>query len=99
MRSVPTTVQGSSSRTISTSSEALSPHGSGAPVPGASDGASTSTAIVAGRGERVPAELGQEASDGLDRVDGVRWVEVRRLPPVLLPGARPHAHLVDTLGR
>ncbi len=43
---VPTTVQGSSSLTISISSEARRPQGSGAPVPGASDGSSTSTSIV-----------------------------------------------------
>src|SRR5262249_52020768 len=38
IRSVPTIRQGARSRTISTSSAAVMPQGSGAPVPGASDG-------------------------------------------------------------
>ena len=46
VRSVPTIRQGSSRRTISTSSAAVMPQGSGAPVPGASEGSSTSTSIV-----------------------------------------------------
>src|SRR5262245_61151551 len=46
IRSVPTIRQGASSRTISTSSAAVMPQGSGAPVPGASDGSSTSTSMV-----------------------------------------------------
>ena len=45
-RSVPTIRQGSSSRMISISSAVVSPQGSGAPVPGASEGSSTSTSMV-----------------------------------------------------
>src|SRR6185436_3378234 len=45
-RSVPTIRHGSSSRTISTSSAARKPHGSGEPVPGASAGSSTSMSTV-----------------------------------------------------
>ena len=45
-RSVPTIRHGWRSRMISISSAARSPHGSGAPVPGASDGSSTSTSMV-----------------------------------------------------
>src|SRR5580765_3079328 len=45
-RSVPTIRHGSSSRTISTSSAARNPQGSGEPVPGASAGSSTSMSTV-----------------------------------------------------
>ena len=89
MRSVPTIRQGSSSLTISTSSEAVMPQGSGAPVPGRLR--RIEDVDVDRHVERMPGELRHEAPDGLDGADGVRGKDVRRLPPVLFAGARAHA--------
>src|SRR5262249_980383 len=50
MRSAPTIRHGSSSRMMSISSDVRRPQGSGAPVPGASEGSRTSTSMVTYRG-------------------------------------------------
>ena len=97
-RSPPMTRQSLSIRTISISSGTRSPPGSGEPVPGASDG--VEHVDVDRHVEGMLPELGQEPADDLHRVAGhVGREEVRPARSVLLARARPHADLVDALGR